>query len=157
MMSQENSGQTSLELQLDKILDEYSSSNNVLNRFNGDILEYLEMDRDSIEAMSKEDRYTASLRLAQFGIYLQRLVNREKARINWAQSTMYNVASKYWDNYGEMVKADIKIYKIAAENPTVDKVIRIKNNAQIRVDELDGISNLIKHFSDMMMRSTYVN
>ena len=156
-MSQENSGQTSLELQLDKILDEYSSSNNVLNRFNGDILEYLEMDRDSIEAMSKEDRYTASLRLAQFGIYLQRLVNREKARINWAQSTMYNVASKYWDNYGEMVKADIKIYKIAAENPTVDKVIRIKNNAQIRVDELDGISNLIKHFSDMMMRSTYVN
>ena len=157
MTSQESNGQTNLELQLDKILDEYSSSNNVLNRFNGDILEYLEMDRDSIEAMSKEDRYTASLRLAQFGIYLQRLINREKARINWAHSTMYSVASKYWDNYGEMVKADIKIYKIAAENPTVDKVIRIKNNAQIRVDELDGISNLIKHFSDMMMRSTYVN
>jgi hypothetical protein len=49
------------------------------------------------------------------------------------------------------------MYKIAAENPTMQKAIKIKNHAVVRIDELDSISLLIKHFSDMMMRSSYVS
>ncbi len=156
-MSQESSGQTNLEMQLDKILDEYVNSRGATNQFTGDVSEYLLMDRDDLEAMSREDRHTAALRLSQFSIYVQRLINRERARINWASSVINSVASKYWDNYSEMIKADIKIYKIAAENPTVDKAIKIRNNAQIRVDELDGVALLVRNFSDIMMRSSYVN
>ena len=113
------------------------------------------MSRDQIETMSKEDRQTASIQLSQYGIYLQRLLNREKARLSWCNATISKIAASHWEEYSEFLKFDVKIYKIAKEYPSLDKAIRIRNHAQIRIDELDSISQLIKHLSDMMMRSTY--
>ena len=69
-MSQETSGQISSE-QLDKILDEYNSNNKVGAAFSsGEVSEYLNMTRDQIESMSREDRCTASIQLSQYAIYL---------------------------------------------------------------------------------------
>ena len=155
MTNQENSGQINLEEQLDNLLNEYASQ--VPNIFTGDVNEYLGMSRDELDSLSKEDRYTASLRLAQFAIYVQRLANREKARVSWSNAILHKLAANRWDDYDSYTKGEIKMYKIAAENPTMQKAIKIKNHAIVRIDELDNISLLIKHFSDMMMRSSYVS
>lgn len=113
------------------------------------------MDRDYIEALSREDRYTIAIRLSQISFYLQRLVNREKARITWAETTIYSIAAKYWGDFSEYLKADIKIHLIAKENTTLSKLIKVRNNAKIRVDDLDGLSGIIRHIADILHRSAY--
>lgn len=154
-MSQENSGQISSE-QLDKILDEYNSNNKVGAAFSsGEVSEYLNMTRDQIESMSREDRCTASIQLSQYAIYLQRLVNREKARLSWSNAIINKLGAAHWEQFDKFLSYEIKIAKISKEYDLMDKSIKIRNHAQIRIDELDSVANLIKHLSDMMMRSTY--
>lgn len=154
-MNQETNGQINSE-QLDKILDEYNSNNKVGAAFsNGEVSEYLSMTRDQIEAMSKEDKCIASIQLSQYAVYLQRLVNREKARLSWSNAVINKLASLHWEEHDKFLSYEIKIAKISKEYEIVDKTIKIRNHSQIRIDELDSVANLIKHLSDMMMRSTY--
>ena len=154
-MNQETSGQISSE-QLDKILDEYNSNNKVGAAFsNGEVSEYLNMTRDQIEAMSREDRCTASIQLSQYAVYLQRLVNREKARLSWAIAVTNKLVSSHWEEHDKFLSYEIKVAKISREYDIVEKAVKIRNNAQIRIDELDSVAGLIRHLSDMMMRSTY--
>lgn len=154
-MSQETSGQINSE-QLDKILDEYNYNNNIGIPFsNGEVSQYISMSRDQIEAMSKEDKHIASIQLSQYAVYLQRLVNRERARLSWSNAVINKLASSHWEEHDKFLSYEIKIAKISKEYDIVDKAIKIRNHAQIRIDELDSVANLIKHLSDMMMRSTY--
>lgn len=156
MTNHEISGQTNFEGQLDNILDEYNRDTQTNNCFTGDIYEYLNMSQDELGVMSKEDRYTASLRLAQFSIYVQRLINREKSRQSFATAAINKAAAPRWDSFSEYLSYEIKVQKLAKESPLIDKAIRIRNNAKIRIEELDNLAMLIKHFSEMMMRSSYV-
>lgn len=155
MTNQDLSGQKNFEEQLDNILDEYNRTTNTINNFNGDIDEYLSLSKDELDVMSREDRYTASLRLAQFSIYIQRLMNREKSRQSFATAALNKAAAPRWESFSEYLNYEIKIQKLAKESPIIDKAIRIRNNARIRIEELEGVAGLIKHFSEMMMRSSY--
>lgn len=142
---------------MDLILDSYEEAEHLKfpTKLHEDISVYLDMDRDYIEALSKEDRYNIAIRLAQISFYVQRLVNREKARMSWAENTIQHIAAKHWGDFSEYLKADIKIELIARENVTLDKVIKIRNHARIRVDDLDGLSAIIKHIAEIMSRSAY--
>ena len=66
----------------DKILDEYEKSISLSEYSIGcsvaesEINNYLSMNRDEIEKLTPEDCAQISYRLAQFGFYLQRSLNR---------------------------------------------------------------------------------
>lgn len=156
-MSQENSGQTNLEQQLDNVLNEYNSNNKISDIYSSDVSSYLNMPRDQIESLSKEDRFTAAIQLSQYTIYLQRLINRERARLSWCNAIINSVGAAHWEEHSDFLKFEIKIAKLAREHTTIERAMKIRNHAQIRIDELDGVAQLIKHLSDMIMRSTYVS
>lgn len=142
---------------MDSILDEYEQAKHIkLPSINSPHIEsYLNMDREYIEALSKDQCNSIAIELTQYGLYIQRLYNREKARLSFCNNTINKAAATVWHNYSEYMKYDMKIYLIAQENPTVDKAIKIRNHAQIRLDDLDGLARIIEHMAGVISRSGY--
>ncbi len=152
----ETTGKTDFETQLDSILEEYKDAKNIsFPELNKDVSKYFTMDRDYIEALSREELYSIAVELNQFALYIQQLENREKARITFCNSTINSVAAQHWNSYSDYLKYDLKINLIAKENSTLDKAIRIRNNAQVRVDELSGIADSIRSLASTLSRSAY--
>ena len=80
----------------DKILDEYEQSIG-LPKYSPTLLPeeelntYLTMDRNALEKLGPEDCAQISYRLGQYSFHLQRTVNRELARLNWAEEKIKEV------------------------------------------------------------------
>lgn len=155
-MNQPNSGQTSLEEQLDEILNEYELVNNVkFSQFTHDMSSYWNMSRDYIESLSREDRESIAMQLAQQAMHVQRLFNRERARVSFCLSSLSNVCAGEWDNYKHIWKDDMKMAAIARENSVAQKLLKIKNHAEIRMHDLEGLPKIIDHLSNLLIRSAY--
>lgn len=155
-MSQQNSGQTNLDEQLDKILDEYENTHNVkFVIFTQDMTFYWNMTRDYIESLSRDDREGISMLLAQQAMYVQRLINRERARVSWCNASLYHICAPEWENYKFWKNDDLKIAAIARENEVAKKLLRIKNHAHIRLLDLEGMPRIIEHLSNVLRSSAY--
>ena len=78
----------------DKILDEYESSIGLTkypeeHSFSKEEFDnYFSMSRDIIEKLTPEDCAQIAYRLAQYYFHIQRTVNRESARYNWAEEVI---------------------------------------------------------------------
>jgi len=155
-MNQPNSGQTNLDEQLDKILDEYENAHNLkFPNFSHDMSPYWNMSRDYIESLSRNDREEIAMQLAQHSMYIQRLFNRERARVKFCNASLSNICAGEWENYRHIFKDEMKIAAIARENVAASKLLRIKNHAEIRMQDLEGLPKIIDHLSDLLMRSAY--
>lgn len=155
-MNQSNSGQINLDEQLDKILDEYEGNHNLkFALFSHDISAYWNMSRDYIESLSRNDREEIAMQLAQYSMYIQRLSNRERARVKYCNASLSNICAGEWDNYKHIFKDEMKMAAIARENGVAAKLLKIKNHAEIRVQDLEGLPRIIEHLSDLLMRSAY--
>lgn len=155
-MNQPNSGQTNLDEQLDKILDEYEGANNLkFPAFTHDISSYWNMSRDYIESLSRNDREEIAMQLAQHSMYVQRLYNRERARVKFCNASLSNIYAGEWQNYQHIFKDEMKMAAIARENSAAAKLLKVKNHAEIRVQDLEGLPKIIDHLSDLLMRSAY--
>jgi len=88
----------------DKVLDEYESSIG-LGRYNAQIIPeeelnlYFAMNRDHIEKLTPEDCAQISYRLGQFAFHIQRTINRELARYNWADESIKETIADDINNY----------------------------------------------------------
>ncbi len=155
-MNQPTNGQKNLEEQLDVILDEYEKGHNLnFPAFSHDMSFYWNMSRDYIEALSREEREEIAIQLTQQAMYIQRLFNRERARVSFCDASIHNVCAKEWDNYNHVFKHDMRVAVISRENKVVEKLLKIKNHAKVRMDSLDGVTSIIRHLSDLLIRSAY--
>ena len=64
-----------------------------------ELSEYLHMNRDMLEKLTPSQCGEISYRLSQFAFHIQRSINRENARINWAEETIKEVISGEVNNY----------------------------------------------------------
>jgi hypothetical protein len=140
----------------DKILDEYEKSISLSEYSIGcsvaesEINHYLSMNRDEIEKLTPEDCAQISYRLAQFGFYLQRSLNREIARHNWAEeSTKETIADEInnYKGYGYIEKS----LQAIKHNEKAFALNSIKKYAKQRMDRLSYLANNIKNLSDIMI------
>ena len=88
----------------DRVLDEYESSIGLNTYASNTFVEeelnsYLIMTRDQVEKLTPEDCAQISYRLAQFAFHIQRTLNRELARYNWAEETIKEVIADEINNY----------------------------------------------------------
>lgn len=139
----------------DKILDEYENSIG-LPIYSPQLLpmeelnQYLTMDRNSLEKLSPEDCAQISYRLGQFSFHVQRSVNRENARYNWADETLKEVIADEINNYkgyGYIEKSSQAI----KHNDKAASLNKIKKYAKQRSDRLTYISSSIKNLSDILL------
>ena len=139
----------------DDILDEYEQSiglpsykNDILPE--GELNDYLTMNRDALEKLGPEDCAQISYRLAQFSFHIQRTINREIARYNWADELIKETIADELNNYkgyGYVEKAGQAI----KHNDRAQSLNNIKKFAKQRSDRLSYLANGIKNLSDILI------
>lgn len=139
----------------DKILDEYE--NNVgmptysSNHFSeNELQEYLTMNRDTIEKLAPEDCAQISMRLGQFAFYIQRTLNREIARHNWAEESIKEVIADEINNYKGYGYLE-KSFQAIKHNDKARALNSIKKYAKQRMDRLGFLANNLKNLSDILL------
>ena len=139
----------------DRILDEYENSIG-LSKYNAEVLSeaelngYLTMSRDTLEKITIEDCGQIAYRLSQFSFHLQRTLNREIARINWAEDTIKDTIADEINNY----KGYGYIEKSAQAIKHNDKAMslnKIKKYAKQRADRLTYLASSVKNLADILI------
>jgi len=139
----------------DDILDEYEKSIG-LSVYKNDILpedelnDYLTMNRDVLEKLDPEDCAQISYRLGQFSFHIQRTVNRELARYNWADELIKETIANEINNYKGYGYAE-KAGQAIKHNERAQALNNIKKFAKQRSDRLSYLANGIKNLSDILL------
>lgn len=139
----------------DKILDEYEKEIGLgtyaSNIFSEEELNtYFQMSRNHIEKLTPEQCVEIAYRLGQFALHVQRTLNRENARIHWAEENIKETIADELNNYkgyGYIEKSSQAI----KHNERASKLNQIKKYATQRSDRLQFVANSIKNLSDIMM------
>lgn len=139
----------------DNILDEYESGVGLPKYNNNGMPEqelnnYLTMDRTELEKLMPEDCAQISYRLAQFSFYIQRTINREIARNNWADETVKVIIADEINNYKGYGYVEKSLQAIK-HNEKAQAVNKIKIYAKQRSDRLSYLANSIKNLSDILI------
>jgi hypothetical protein len=115
--------------------------------------DYLNMDFAKINSFSAEECAGVGVRLAQFSLYIQRLVNTETSRRIWANSQVDYLVGKHIPQYIDMVaKAEIKVQMIAQENVAVQKLLDIVRFCSQRISTLDYVARGISGVQQALER-----
>jgi hypothetical protein len=139
----------------DHILDEYENSIG-FNKYSPTFLpeeelnQYFSMNRDAVEKLNPEDCAQIAFRLSQFAFHVQRTLNREIARFNWAEETLKEVVADEINNYKGYGYIE-KFYQAVKHNDRASSLNAIKKYAKQRIDRLSYISNTIKNLSDIIL------
>ena len=151
-MTNEETGYQIFEQQLDQTLDEYKASLHlkVVDNFS-DIEQLFNLSRDQLESIDEESALNYSARLTQYALFIQQQENREKAKFSWAENQIALIAGKHWDDFDKFLPKDIKIAKISCENPSVVKLSLLREKSQNRINEIFGISQLIRYYSNIFV------
>jgi hypothetical protein len=139
----------------DKVLDEYENSIGLSNYHSKSFSEeeldnYFSMNRDAIEKLTPEDCAQISLRLAQYALFLQRTLNREVARHNWAEENIKETIADEINNYKGYGYIE-KYYQAIKHNEKANGLNKIKKYAKQRMDRLNYLANNIKNLSDILL------
>jgi hypothetical protein len=139
----------------DKILDEYENSLG-LPKYTAEILSetelnnYLTMDRAVLEKLSPEDCAQISYRLGQFSFHIQRTINRENARFNWAEETIKETIADEINNYKGYGYIE-KSAQAIKHNDKANNLNKIKKYAKQRGDRLTYLASSVKNLSDILL------
>lgn len=139
----------------DRILDEYESSIG-LSQYNSNILpehelsQYLTMSRDVLEKLTVDDCGQIAYRLGQFSFHVQRTLNREIARINWAEETLKETIADDINNYKGYGYIE-KSAQAIKHNDKAAALNKIKKYAKQRADRLTYLATSMKNLSDILI------
>lgn len=139
----------------DTILDEYEKGISIPTyapnaMLESELNEYLTMNRDQIEKLSPEDCAQIAYRLAQFSFHIQRTLNREIARHNWAEESIKETIAdeiNTYKGYGYIEKS----LQAIKHNDKASSLNNIKKYAKQRIDRLSYIANNIKNLADIIL------
>jgi hypothetical protein len=139
----------------DKLLDEYENSIG-LSQYNPsglsdtELNSYLTMNRDELEKLTPEDCAQISYRLGQFSFHIQRTINREIARLNWAEENIKEVIADEINNYKGYGYIE-KSYQAIKHNDRAQSLNKIKKYAKQRSDRLSYLANGTKNLADILL------
>ena len=139
----------------DKVLDEYETSIGFAtyrnDAFSTDELQhYLGMNRSDLVKLTPEDCAQISYRLCQFAFHVQRTLNREIARYNWADETIKDTIADDINNYKGYGYIEKSLQAIK-HNDKANALHKIKKYAKQRSDRLQYLAGNIKNLSDILL------
>lgn len=139
----------------DDVLDQYEKSIG-LGSYTDNLIEseeinkYFSMNRDVLEKLTPEDTAQIAYRLAQFAFHIQRTLNREIARHNWAEESIKEIIADDINNYKGYGYIE-KYYQAVKHNDAAAKLQKIKKYAKQRMDRLSYMANSTKNLSDILL------
>lgn len=108
---------------------------------------YLNMPRDHIEALSIKQAVGICGRLSQYSYYIQQQVNRNKAILSFINHLLHKMCVKQLDQYKEVYKYELKIYKVASGDKAGQEMLECKQFAEERIARLNELANGINKLS----------
>jgi hypothetical protein len=151
MTNQTTNGTEELERRLNQLLDDYDNrlrlgvSASPISSFE----QYSTLSKDELDKYSPENCDEAALELMQYSIFLQREINRERARLNWCDAYIHNAIASQWNSYDKYIPKEIRIPMIADENPVLKTVLRLKAKITSLINSTDNLPHLVKHYADL--------
>jgi hypothetical protein len=139
----------------DKILDEYESGIG-LTQYRSDILPeselstYLTMTRDELEKLTPDDCGQIAYRLGQFSFHVQRTVNREQARYDWADDTIKSVIADEINSYKGYGYVEKSLQAIKHNDRAVS-LDKIRKYAKQRINRLSYLANSINNLCNIII------
>lgn len=139
----------------DAVLDEYENGIG-LPKYSEQLLpvdelnEYLSMDRTLLEKLTPQDCAEISYRLSQYAFHVQRTLNRELARFNWAEERIKEIIADEINNYkgyGYLEKSTQAI----KHNSKAQSINNVKKYAKQRADRLSFIASNLKNLADILI------
>lgn len=140
----------------DKVLDEYEKSLSLTNYSaahnftESELNDYFSMTRDVIEKQTPENCAEIAARLVQYSFFIQRTLNREIARYNWADETIKEVIADEINNYKGYGYIEKSLQAIK-HNEKATALNKIRKYAKQRMDRLSYLANNIKNLSDVFL------
>lgn len=132
---------------LDQILDQYEEKLGLppYSSFKANNFDHFNYSRSQLEKLSVEDCSIASYDLSQCAFHIQRSLNRELAKKNWAVNALKNyVADKAQEYTGPWDRQERQVIK---HDEYALKLDRIVEQAQLRIDRLRFLTNNIRNMS----------
>jgi hypothetical protein len=111
-----------------------------------EVMGYLQMTRDELKALTEEACSEISFALAQCAFFIRTQLNAERAKSNWAEQQIRGLIAPVVGEYKGYSFDERKI-KAISDNSACMTLNRIKINAQVRVDRLDGLADQIQFMS----------
>lgn len=136
---------------LEKIIQEYENSLIGAPYNNAEYEQYLKLNRKQIELMDDNECFSSSYMIAQQILYVQRQINRDSARVKWCNATTNALSASHWNDYDQFTKGEIKLQLIIRDNDFLQKVQKIKNIAEQRIERFHNITLNLKYMSDILM------
>lgn len=138
--------------QVQTALDTYERQLGLLHTNNVDETEingYFTMGRNEIDQLSPLSCNEISIRLHQFAFYIQRQFNAEQSRYDWSIAEINRYSADKLENVGgQYSKYETKIYLLSTQDEYLDKLVKIRNYAQQRLDRLTYLSSSVKNLAD---------
>lgn len=139
----------------DGILDQYETSVGLpqykAHQLDEQELEnYFSMNRDALEKLTPDDCGQISYRLAQFAFHIQRTLNREIARYNWAEEGIKETIADEINNYKGYGYVE-KSCQAIKHNEKATTINKVRKYCKQRMDRLSYLANSIKNLSDILM------
>ncbi len=137
---------------IDELLSQYESALGIPKAFKINtqkVQEYLQMDRDEIKSLSTEDCSEISFALSQASFYIQKEHNKENAKFNWADAQINGLIAAKVGEYKGYSFEERKL-KAITDNAAAMKLQKIKVEAKLRIDRLNGMSAQLQYMSKTM-------
>jgi hypothetical protein len=139
----------------DNILDDYENQIG-FTKYKSSLLSeselnhYLTMNRDELEKLTPDDCGQIAYRLSQFSFHVQRTINREQARHDWAEDTTRSVIAdeiNSYKGYGYLEKS----LQAIKHNDKAKSLDKIRIYAKQRIDRLSYLANSINNLSHILL------
>lgn len=129
---------------LDEILAEYESLRGLRPWKNVDITRYVEMSSDELRNLTREELALGVCSLAQFSLALQKELNKEKTRYDWAQGRIDLIYWRDCEKYRKDFQTkDERKGQIIVQNDVLTKLHQVMCEAQNRMNRLNEIPEKI--------------
>lgn len=135
-------------------IDNWIKSVNIIEPAFDDVEIYkiLNMSHDEMKSCNQNELARFSYQIYGYVDYLQRVYNKEKSIMEFAEESIWSIISVYYDNYGsDYKKWQVKYYAAVRENPLASKLSKLKNNCKTRVTNLEHRIEHVKKRADILL------
>lgn len=138
--------------QAEQILNDYSQSiGTTAIAYNNESEKSLNLKSEDLKKLTPEEISIHAYTLAHYASFVQKEINRQNAKLKWANHNLNLVIAKVGAKYGDKwTKYDERRVMVASDNEYAKILYDITLQAGIRVSELDFLSSRISAMSDLL-------
>ena len=127
--------------ELEKVLDSIRDDN-LLNISKPQVTQYFDMSVAQLRILSAEECGEIAYILSRYNLYIQQVLSKYIARINWCDSNINWIISETVHNYEARSFEERKMIAIR-DHDVCFKLIKLKTDSKLIVDKLYGVTQRV--------------